>query len=142
MTIPSIVVGALLDRSRDRYASRVAPEDEVKTSQFKGVPVVLVVGHSSAFVDRCRDVAPGFGAVVQHCDDFAATPTMCARLRPLVIVISDAIYSFDPLEFDALARDVSARLLRFTDEDIPLEALELLVGSAVQEAEQLRAALR
>ena len=121
------------------YHRAVDGDDAVRTSQFKNVPVVLVVGQTSEFVDRCRDVAPGFGAVVQACD-LAAAPTMCARLRPLVLLMSEALYAFDPLEFDALARDTSSRLLRLADDDIPLEALELLIGAAVHEAQALRAA--
>jgi hypothetical protein len=117
----------------------VPADEDSTTSRFKLVDVVLVVGQTSEFVDRCRDVAPSFGAVVQACD-LATAPTMCARLRPLVVLLSEDVYAFDPSEFDALARDTSSRILRLADDEIPLEALELLVGAAVHEAQAQRAA--
>jgi hypothetical protein len=38
-------------------------------------------------------------------------PTRVAELWPFAIVMSEDLYAFDSAEFDALARDVSARLI-------------------------------
>ena len=38
-------------------------------------------------------------------------PTRVAELWPFAIVMSDDLYAFDAAEFDALARDVRARLI-------------------------------
>jgi len=38
-------------------------------------------------------------------------PTRVAELWPFAIVMSEDLYAFDAAEFDALARDVSARLI-------------------------------
>ncbi|APR85067.1 Hypothetical protein A7982_10416 [Minicystis rosea] len=58
------------------------------------------------------------------------TPNLVAELRPLAIVVTQEVYDFDPLEFDALARDVSSSLLR-VEEDISEAMLELLLGAAI-----------
>lgn len=117
----------------------MARRDQQPTSRFPGAPVVLAIGCTEEFADRCRDVAPMFGAVVQVCD-LASAPTTAARLRPLAIVMTDDLYAFDPVEFDALAQDVGARLVRLAGEDIATEALELLIGSAVSESRRARRA--
>jgi hypothetical protein len=38
-------------------------------------------------------------------------PTRVAELWPFAIIMSEDLYAFDAAEFDALARDVSARLI-------------------------------
>jgi hypothetical protein len=83
---------------------------------------------------RARPAAAtkGIGALVKHCD-LAQASTLVGERRPLAIVIPHELYEFDPAEFDALARDVRAALLR-VDDDITVEELEALLGAAVEAA--------
>lgn len=63
----------------------------------------------------------------------AGAVTYIAERQPLVIVMPEDLYAFDAEEFDALARDVRASLLR-VDEDIAEATLELLLGAALDAA--------
>lgn len=59
------------------------------------------------------------------CCELRDAPTRVAELWPFVIIMSDDLYTFDAAEFDALARDVRARLITVTvgaDAALPTEA--------------------
>lgn len=52
-------------------------------------------------------------------------PTRVAELWPFAIIMSDDLYTFDSAEFDALARDVKARLITvrvLASSSVPSEA--------------------
>ncbi|MFT3775123.1 MAG: hypothetical protein QM820_57990 [Minicystis sp.] len=95
-------------------------------------PTVLTIGCSTELQQRCADALAAIGAVLKH-GELPQAPTLVAERRPLAIVLPQALYDFDPLEFDALARDVSASLLR-VDDDMPTAMLELLLGAAIDAA--------
>jgi hypothetical protein len=104
--------------------------ERLKTSRAPSAITVLAVGCSAELVDRCRDVAPTFGAVVKACDLLSAS-SVAAQLRPAVLVMTEDLYHFDPPELDALARTVGATLVRFSNEEASVEAAELLIGAAL-----------
>jgi hypothetical protein len=72
---------------------------------------VLVVGGPQVLIEltqsAARSVPP---AEVLSCE-LRDAPTRVAELWPFAIVMSEDLYSFDSAEFDALARDVRARLI-------------------------------
>jgi hypothetical protein len=43
-------------------------------------------------------------------------PTRAAELRPFAIVVHEDLHAFDSVEFDSLARDVSAELVVVDDD--------------------------
>lgn len=92
-------------------------------------PTVLTIGCSPALQNRVAHALLVTGAILKHAD-LAQAPNLVAERRPLAIVIPEEVYEFDPEEFDALARDVSASLLR-VEADITEEMLELLLGAAI-----------
>lgn len=104
--------------------------EHLKTVRQSRAVVVLAVGCSAELVDACRCVAPTFGAVVKECE-LRSAPTMTGELRPSVLAMSEDVYQFDPQEIDGLARAVGARIVRFGAEVPSLDALELLLGSAL-----------
>lgn len=86
-------------------------DQEVPTlRQFK-VPVVLVVGASEELLGLVSDVAITAQVLVSECSPEAATDT-AASMRPLVLVMPEEVYLQDSQNFDALARDVRAKILR------------------------------
>jgi hypothetical protein len=91
--------------------------------------VVLVVAGSTGLVERCREATSGGVAAVEPCD-IGSAATHAARWRPLVIALTEDVYEFDRAEFDALAKDVGARVLVLPSEDAPIGELrtQLLEG--------------
>jgi hypothetical protein len=75
-------------------------------------PVVVVVGGSDALVQACHEVVRrGVPARVEPCD-LANVTTVVARWKPYAIVVPDTLLEFDAQEFQALARDVRAQIVR------------------------------
>ena len=72
---------------------------------------VLVVGGPPALLECTEGASRSVpGAEVVSCE-LRDAPTRVAELWPFAIVMSDDLYVFDSAEFDALARDVRARLI-------------------------------
>jgi hypothetical protein len=102
-------------------------------------PAVLAIGCSPELVARCARALEGIGVALRTCD-FLNAATAVAERRPLAMVLPDDLYAFDPEEFDALARDVRASLVRVED-DIPVAKLELLLAAAIDTAATRRGEL-
>lgn len=100
------------------------------------VPSVLVVLDAAwpELFARCLGAAVRSGVLVHRCEVAAAT-TFAAEKRPLAIVLSNAVYDLDPDEFEALARDVRAALLK-VDEEITERELEAMFAAALRERER------
>lgn len=74
--------------------------------------VVVVVGGPRELVDATRLAAGVAAAARIETAELASAATIVATHRPFAIVMSEDIYAFDSAEFDALARDVNATLLK------------------------------
>lgn len=92
-------------------------------------PTVITIGCAPDLNQRCARALASTGVTFKDCE-MSRAATMIATLQPLVIVLVEDLYAFDPEEFDALARDVRASLLR-VEEDIAEAKLELLLGAAI-----------
>ncbi len=93
------------------YSDIVPRETEATTlRQFK-IPVVLVVGGSEELIAAVSEAALSAQVLVAECTVENATDT-AAQMRPLVMIIPEEVYSADSKNFDALARDVRAEILR------------------------------
>ena len=95
-------------------------------------PAVLAIGCPPDLVARCARALEGIGVGLRTCD-FLNAATAVAERRPLALVLLEDLYAFDPDEFDALARDVTASLIRVED-DIAVAKLELLLAAAIDRA--------
>ena len=82
--------------------------------QFK-IPVVLVIGGSEALIAAVSEAALSAQVLVAECTVENATDT-AAQMRPLVMILPEEVYLADSNNFDALARDVRAEILRVDDE--------------------------
>jgi len=72
---------------------------------------VLVVGGPAALFDCAKLAARSVPTASVVSCELRDAPTRVAELWPFAIVMSEDLYAFDSAEFDALARDVSARLI-------------------------------
>lgn len=95
-------------------------------------PMVLTIGCPSELQGRVEVALGLVKTILKHCE-LAQAPTLAAQKRPLVMVIPEDLYEFDPQEFDALARDVGASLLR-VEEDIDEVTLEMLLSAGCDAA--------
>ncbi|MCC6551547.1 MAG: hypothetical protein IT372_00820, partial [Polyangiaceae bacterium] len=100
------------------------------------VPCVLVVMDAvwPELFARCLVAATRSGVLVHRCE-LQAAATFAAEKRPVAIVLSNAVYSLDPVEIDALARDVHATLLK-VDEEVTERELEAMFSGALRERER------
>jgi len=85
-------------------------ETEVETLRDLKIPVTLVIAGTEALLSAVGNAALNAQVLVAECGVAEATDT-AAQMRPLVIVLPADVYGTDPQSFDALARDVRARVL-------------------------------
>jgi hypothetical protein len=101
---------------------------------------VLVVGGPQALIECALDASRSIpGAEVVHCE-LRDAPTRVAELWPFAIVMSEDLYGFDAAEFDALARDVRARLITVAVESATSIPEAATLGEKIVEAYQWRMA--
>jgi len=95
------------------------------------IPTVLAVGCSDALLARCWTALAPLGVMVRDCEP-ALLATLVASRMPLAIVMPEHVYyAGDPAELDALARDVSAMLVK-VDVNATVGELEAVVGLAIR----------
>ena len=108
------------------------PPSGPRTERPVAAPAVLLVGCSAEFGPRCRRALADVAVVVRDCE-LARLATLTAAWRPLAIVVPEDVYSFDPDELEALARDVGARIIRFQDEETSLAEVSSAIRAASSE---------
>jgi hypothetical protein len=109
------------------------PRDYPTNKQLR-VPVVLVIGGTSDLAALVEKAAVGAQVLVTRCA-LADVTTVAAEIRPLVIVMSDEIFLFDPEAFRALARDVHSRLLTVREQERRVAVIEGALKALMAEAE-------
>ena len=122
----------------DAYTAPGVPYDANEITQVETlIPTILAVGCSQSFVEACRRVAARVGVIVEPVP-LDGLATLVASRKPLVLLIKNLIYDFDPAEFDLLARDVASSLLVIDHEELPFQVLEQQLGEAVRGAQGRR----
>lgn len=76
------------------------------------MPVVVVVGGPKSLIDATRQAAQVAASANVETAELSDAANVVATCRPFAIVMSEDVYAFDAAEFDALARDVNATLVR------------------------------
>ncbi len=76
------------------------------------VATVVVVGGPPELIEATRQAAGIAASAKVETAELANAATVVATIRPFAIVMSEDVYAFDAAEFDALARDVNATLLK------------------------------
>jgi hypothetical protein len=95
-----------------------------QTSIPRAGAVVVVVGGPSELVEVTRQAAGVAAGARVETAELTNAATVVATQRPFAIVMSADVYSFDSAEFDALARDVGATLVKVEMADMDVEKLE------------------
>ena len=113
--------------------------NERATEKPVHIPTVLAVGCSDALLARCWAALAPMGVMVRDCEP-ALLPTLVAARLPLAIVMPDYVYARDPVELDALARDVRAMLVKVHPEATVGE-LVAVVGVAIRSTTRRRESL-
>jgi hypothetical protein len=101
-------------------------------------PFVLTVGCEAQLAARVHQAAALVGAVVREFDTVGAAVTTATSLRPLAIVLPPALFAEYPADFEALAREVSARLV-VLEEGLDQQDLDKRIYDAAVAAERERA---
>jgi len=86
--------------------------------------VVVVVGGPALLVEATRQAAGIAAAARVELAELGTAATVVALHRPFAIVMSEDVYAFDAVEFDALARDVGATLVRVETAEVGRNELE------------------
>lgn len=111
------------------------PKDTVPTFRPARTPVVLVAGGPDELFAAAQRAAQieSPSIVVEACGAVMAA-TIAASVRPFALVLSQDIYSFDPAEFSALARDVQAELVLVKVSDANVGFLEQALKPSLRSA--------
>ena len=99
-----------MPKVRARSASIAKMSSATQVPQASSV--VVVVGGPRELIDATRQAAGIAAAARVETAELASAATVVATHRPFAIVMSEDVYAFDSAEFDALARDVNATLLK------------------------------
>ena len=101
------------------------------------VPVALVIGGTAELLQAVEKASLSAQVLVADCPVSEATNTV-ASMRPLVMVMPEDVYSFDPDSFEALARDVRSKVLTIPAAGMTPETLQSSLEAVMLEAETLR----
>jgi hypothetical protein len=93
---------------RDGTLGHVGQRNTLETNPAN---TVLVVGGPQALIESAKVAAKAVPVAEVVTCELRDAPTRVAELWPFAIVMSEDLYTFDAAEFDALARDVKARLI-------------------------------
>lgn len=118
------------------YLSATMGERDTLETDIRSV--ALVIGGPDRLVEavaRACEPIPGARVETASLRDAA---TKVAALWPFAIVMSDDVYCFDPEEFDALSRDVAARLVTMATDRAQVSELLGTLGPALRDAIQAR----
>ena len=100
--------------------------------------VVVVVGGPADLVAAVRQAAGVAAAARVETADLANAATVAATHRPFAIVMSEDMYAFDSSEFEALARDVNAVLIRVETDSATRAKLERVLMPRLGQAHRRR----
>jgi hypothetical protein len=114
------------------------PFPDETTLRTLTAPTVVAIGCPPPFAARCGRLVERLGALFVTAD-VAGAPTVVAEKRPLAMVVVEDVYDFDPDEFDALARDVGASVVKVA-EDVSAARLDALLAAAIDAATARRRA--
>jgi len=111
--------------------------NDAPTLRQMHVPVALVIGCAKDIVQVVEDAALSAQVLVAECTVAEAT-NAAAEMRPLVMIVSEDVYAFDPDSFEALAQDVRSQVLTVPTENVKPEELNAKLKALMLEADELR----
>jgi hypothetical protein len=115
----------------------VPREFEAQTLRQLRIPVVLVIGGTEELIGAVSQAALSAQVLVAECTVDDATNT-AAQMRPLVMILPEDVYQADANNFEALARDVRAEILRVDDRSADAAEIEAELSQLMARAEAKR----
>jgi CheY-like chemotaxis protein len=103
------------------------------TSSRLSLPTVLAVEPTEAFVRRGAEIAACGGAVLKTAT-LEALAERAREVRPVALLMTDAVYRTGPDLIEAVAAEVDARVLRVAAEEMEPTPVESRIRRAVQES--------
>ena len=97
------------------------------TSIPQAFATVVVVGGPPELVAAVRQAAGVAASARVETSEISNAATVIATSRPFAIVMSEDIYAFDSVEFDSLARDVRAALIKVATAGLDAPKLERIL---------------
>jgi hypothetical protein len=94
------------------------------TSIPEPTAIVVVVGGPGDLIEATKQAAGIAAGARVETAELGNAATVVATHRPFAIVMSEDVYAFDAAEFDALARDVNATLLKLETQGVAQNRLE------------------
>ena len=96
-------------------------------------PTAVSVGCPTELAVRCKEILADLGIGLETCavSNYRGVAT---RLWPPVILMSDAVYAFDPEGFSEIAGALGSLIVRIERDDIAAEELHALIVAAVFKA--------
>ncbi len=105
------------------------------TPLIQNPPMVLVLGCSAEFIDRCRHIEKLANVMFLECD-IVSLATTAAQWRPFAVIVPSDVLGFDGAGFRSLANAVGAALLEIPNERVPLRLLEERLSKELLVAEK------
>lgn len=99
---------------------------------------VVVVGGPRELIEATRQAAGIAAAARIETAELSNAATVVATCRPFAIVMSEDVYAFDAAEFDALARDVNATLLKIDTQGTDPSKFERILMPKIGRAHRQR----
>lgn len=100
--------------------------------------IVVVVGGPADLIAATRQAAGVAAAARLETAEIGNAATVVATHRPFAIVMSEDVYAFDSAEFEALARDVNAVLIRIDIDNATKAKLERTLMPKLGQAHRKR----
>ncbi|HEX2677831.1 MAG TPA: hypothetical protein VHM19_14360 [Polyangiales bacterium] len=110
----------------------------IPTSIPKPVAVVVVVGGPADLITAVRQAAGLVAAARLETAEISNAATVVATHRPFAIVMSEDVFRFDSAEFEALAKDVNATLIRIDTSNTTAQKLERTLMPKLGQAHRKR----
>lgn len=104
----------------------------------KPAAVVVLVGGPQGLITAARQAAGLVAGARLELAEISNAATVAATHRPFAIVMSEDVYAFDSAEFEALARDVSATLIRLDTSNATKAKLERILMPKLGQAHRKR----
>jgi hypothetical protein len=110
-----------------RSKPHAVPRPPFSTIPERRVPAVVLVAGGPALLEACQEALRYVTAATLEQTDVGSAATVIARVRPFAILLDEDVLSFDPAEFEALARDVGGEIVTVLPEFSHDELLSVLL---------------
>jgi len=110
-----------------RLGSLTLPRTPLSTIPERRLLTLVVIAPARDLLDACHEAMRYIGAARIEVADVRGAATLVAAKRPFAVVLEEDVFAFDPREFEALGRDVSAEIVIVPAGTAPDDRIALLL---------------